>query len=73
MLIDSSNTDLVHHLLLYECDPTAVFDEGNLPDGLCGDISSNVSLCSLNAGLGWVVGGDFVSKEQYYMNKTKNK
>ena len=62
MLIDSSNTDLVHHLLLYECDATAIFDEANLPDGLCGDISNNVSLCSSNSGLSWVVGGDLVSK-----------
>ena len=62
MLIDSSNIDIVHHFLLYECDPPAVFDEANLPDGLCGDIASNVSLCSSNTGLSWVVGGDFVSK-----------
>jgi hypothetical protein len=54
--------DLIHHLLLYECDPTAVFDDNNLPDGVCDDVSSKTDLCSSNIATGWAVGGDFVSE-----------
>ena len=61
MIIDPANIDLVHHLLLYECDPAAVFDEKNLPDGLCDDFAEKLELCSSNIATGWAVGGDFVS------------
>jgi hypothetical protein len=60
-IIDPSNRDLVHHLLMYECDSTAVFDDNSLPDGLCNDIYSKVSLCSGNIATGWAVGGDEVN------------
>ncbi|CAF1244576.1 unnamed protein product, partial [Didymodactylos carnosus] len=33
-LIADENRDLVHHLLMYECDPEAEFDDQNLPDGV---------------------------------------
>ncbi|CAF2458331.1 unnamed protein product [Rotaria sp. Silwood2] len=60
ILIDSSNLDLVHHLLLYECDPTIIFDDANLPDGFCDDLSDKTELCSSNIATGWAVGGDFI-------------
>ncbi|CAF1123173.1 unnamed protein product [Adineta ricciae] len=60
MIIDPANVDLVHHLLLYECDPAAVFDEKNLPDGLCDDFAEKLELCSSNIATGWAIGGDFL-------------
>jgi hypothetical protein len=60
-MIDPANRDLVHHLLMYECDSTAVFDDNSLPDGLCNDIYSKVSPCSSNIATGWAVGGDEVN------------
>jgi hypothetical protein len=46
---------------MYECNPTVVFDDNNLPDGLCNDIYEKVSGCSGNIATGWAVGGDEVS------------
>jgi hypothetical protein len=46
---------------MYECSPAAVFDDNSLPDGLCNDIYSKVSLCSGNIATGWAVGGDEVN------------
>ncbi|CAF3387948.1 unnamed protein product [Rotaria sp. Silwood1] len=57
-LIDPNNRDLVHHLLLYECNPTAVFDDNNLPDGLCDEIMPKIAQCASNIASGWAVGGD---------------
>ena len=62
MLIDPSNLDIVHHLLLYECDPTLVLDDTSLPDGVCDELSDKTRLCSSNIATGWAVGGDFVSE-----------
>lgn len=61
-MIDQSNIQLIHHLLVYECDPTSIFDDNNLPDGVCDDIGQKVQLCSSNIATGWAVGGDYVSK-----------
>ncbi|CAF2373593.1 unnamed protein product [Rotaria sp. Silwood2] len=57
-IIDPNNRDLVHHLLLYECNPTAVFDDNNLPDGLCDEIMPKIAECASNIASGWAVGGD---------------
>ncbi|CAF4783786.1 unnamed protein product [Rotaria socialis] len=57
-MIDSNNRDIVHHLLMYECDPTAVFDDNNLPNGLCDDINEQIIACSSNIATGWAVGGE---------------
>jgi hypothetical protein len=65
-LVNSSNVDLVHHLLLYECDPTVVFNDSNLPDGICDDILDQTELCSWNIATGWAVGGDYVSENKCY-------
>jgi hypothetical protein len=65
-IIDPANRDMVHHLVMYECDPTAVFDDNNLPDGLCNEIYSKVSLCTTNMATGWAVGGDDVSFRSYH-------
>ncbi|UJR14303.1 hypothetical protein I4U23_001293 [Adineta vaga] len=58
ILIDPANTDLVHHLNLYECDPTATFDDENLPDDLCDEIENQIQLCSSNFATVWAIGGD---------------
>ncbi|CAF0997031.1 unnamed protein product [Adineta steineri] len=57
-IIDSANVDIVHHLLMYECNPTAKFDDNNLPDGECDQIYRQVQECSANIATGWAVGGD---------------
>ncbi|CAF4000838.1 unnamed protein product [Rotaria sordida] len=58
ILIDPQNSDLVHHLDLYECDPTAMFNDDNLPDGLCDEIADQIKLCASNLATVWAVGGD---------------
>ena len=60
-MIDLANVDIVHHLLMYECDSTAVFDDDNLPEGLCDDMYLTFAPCSSNIANGWAVGGDLVS------------
>jgi len=62
MMIDQTNVQLIHHLLVYECDPTAIFDDNNLPDDVCDNIGEKVQLCASNIATGWAVGGDYVSK-----------
>ncbi|CAF3680380.1 unnamed protein product [Rotaria sp. Silwood1] len=59
-IVDSANRDLVHHLLMYECDPTTQFDDNNLPDGLCNTISQQITPCGSNIATGWAVGGDYM-------------
>ena len=66
MIIDPANRDMVHHFLMFECDPTAVFDDNNLPDGVCNEIYSEVPLCTTNMATGWAVGGDDVSFRSYH-------
>ena len=61
-MIDSANRDIVHHLLMYECNPTAVFDDNNLPDAICDDIYYLLQDCASNIATGWAVGGDDVSR-----------
>jgi hypothetical protein len=60
-IIDPANRDMVHHLLMYECNPTTVFDDNNLPDGVCDDIYRNLTSCRTNVAGGWAVGADDVS------------
>lgn len=57
-IIDPNNRDLVHHLLMYECNPTMVFDDNNLPDGLCDEMYQQIGGCMSNIASGWAVGGD---------------
>ncbi|CAF3656855.1 unnamed protein product [Rotaria sp. Silwood1] len=58
ILIEPSNRDLVHHLLLHECSPMAKFDDKNLPDGLCNDLAETLAMCMANVATVWAVGGD---------------
>ncbi|CAF5137148.1 unnamed protein product, partial [Rotaria sp. Silwood1] len=58
ILIEPSNRDLVHHLLLHECSPMAKFDDKNLPDGLCNDLAEMLAMCMVNVATVWAVGGD---------------
>ncbi|CAF1025043.1 unnamed protein product [Didymodactylos carnosus] len=46
MLIDDKNRGLIHHLLIYECDPTSVFDDNNLPDGVCDTVYMYLEKCA---------------------------
>ena len=70
-MIDPANVDIVHHLLMYECDPTAVFDDDNLPEGVCDDMYLTLSPCTSNIATGWAVGGDLVSLRIFFPLLTK--
>ncbi|CAF4186234.1 unnamed protein product, partial [Adineta steineri] len=59
-IIDPANVDLVHHLLMFECNPTVVFDDNNLPDGECDDIYRQIQECAGNIATGWGVGGESI-------------
>ncbi|CAF1144593.1 unnamed protein product [Adineta ricciae] len=58
ILLDSDSREFVHHMNIYECDPSAQFDNTNLPDGVCDDIRDQISLCSSTVVTVWSVGGD---------------
>lgn len=60
-MLNSTNRDIVHHLLMYECDPTAIFSDDNLPEGVCDDLYDKISACTANIATAWAVGGDTVS------------
>ena len=59
-IVQDGNSDIVHHLLMHECNPSAVFDDNNLPDGLCDDLNTELEPCASNIASGWAVGGDAV-------------
>ncbi|CAF4332885.1 unnamed protein product [Rotaria sp. Silwood2] len=59
-IVDSASQDLVHHLLMYECDSTAQFNDNNLPAGLCDQIYQEIAQCTSNIANGWAVGGDYM-------------
>ncbi len=61
MLIDPDNNDFVHHITTFECDSSMIFDDTNLPSGLCDDIINKYSDCLSNVANGWAVGGYPVS------------
>jgi hypothetical protein len=65
MLIDSGNEDIVHHLILNECDVTTAFDDNNLPYGGCDENADVYLLCATNIAMAWAVGGDLVSIRIY--------
>ncbi|CAF4341241.1 unnamed protein product [Rotaria sp. Silwood2] len=58
VLIDKTNHDLVHHMLIFECDPSIVFDDNNLPDDLCDNLLQQLQPCFVNSATGWAVGGN---------------
>ena len=60
MLINDENRDLVHHLLLYECDALASFNDSNLPRGICDEMLIQAGRCMLYIAIGWAVGGQMV-------------
>jgi hypothetical protein len=61
-------------MLNYECDPSAVFDDKNLPSGVCDDIGNYIGPCASNIATGWAVGGDYVSfgcrGKKFFINTT---
>ncbi len=46
---------------MYECDPRMVYDDNNLPEGLCDDMPAAIGPCIVNIATGWAVGSDEVS------------
>ncbi|UJR36729.1 hypothetical protein I4U23_029445 [Adineta vaga] len=62
ILLDSTDTTQVHHLLMYECDASASFNDSNLPSDICENIHHNISACMTNIATGWAVGGDLMSE-----------
>jgi hypothetical protein len=46
---------------MYECDPRMIYDDNDLPQGLCDHISAAIGPCITNIATGWAVGGDDVS------------
>ena len=62
-IILQSNADtqnLVYYLSLSECNPEAVFDDDNLPRGICDRNVTVFSQCTDNIIIGWGKGGDNV-------------
>ncbi|CAF1097141.1 unnamed protein product [Adineta steineri] len=45
---------------MFECNPTVVFDDNNLPDGECDDIYRQIQECAGNIATGWSVGGESI-------------
>ncbi|CAF4370643.1 unnamed protein product [Rotaria sp. Silwood2] len=61
-IIDPANIDIVHHMLMYECNPSAIFDDENLPSGICDDLGEVLIPCTSNIATGWAVGGDYINE-----------
>ena len=59
-MIDKENFDLVHHLVLLECNSSFPFDDNDLPEGTCDDLSEKIQPCIANIATTWAVGGDHV-------------
>lgn len=71
ILIDPSNIDLIHHVVIYECDPSVVFDDNNLPEGLRDTLPRETGLCSVNTANAWAVGGDYVSTQDFLLKNNE--
>ena len=54
------NQNLVYHLSLSECNLGAVFDDDNLPRGICDGNVTAFSQCTYNIVIGWGKGGNGV-------------
>ncbi|CAF3285978.1 unnamed protein product [Rotaria sp. Silwood2] len=61
-IIDPVNIDIVHHMLMYECNPSTVFDDNNLPSGICDGLGEVLIPCTSNIATGWAVGGDYINE-----------
>ncbi|CAF2880902.1 unnamed protein product [Rotaria sp. Silwood2] len=57
-MVDPNNRDIVHHIVLMECDSIAVFNDNKLPDGPCDEISENIFSCVRTLTTVWAVRGD---------------
>ncbi|CAF2918621.1 unnamed protein product [Rotaria sp. Silwood2] len=67
IMVDSNNRDIVHHVVLFECNPTAVFDDNNLPEGICDEITRSISSCTVNTATVWAVGGDEITTYRHIL------
>ena len=47
-------------MMVYECSPKTVFDDNNLPEGVCGEISHKTAMCMVYVAAGWATGDDYV-------------
>ena len=47
--------------MVYECVPTAMFDDNNLPEGSCYEIAHKTAACMANIMTGWTVGDQEVN------------
>ncbi|CAF4684054.1 unnamed protein product [Rotaria sp. Silwood1] len=56
ILVDKNNRDLVHHMLMFECDPSIVSDDNDLSNDLCDNLLQQLQPCFANSATGWVVG-----------------
>ncbi len=65
-MIDPANRDIVHHLLMYECNPTPLYNDTDLPEGLCDDMYLELAPCVTHIAIGWAVGGDAVSRHSSF-------
>lgn len=63
-MIDSSNANLVHHLDLFECNADDVFNDDQLPDGICDEIFTKMRMCSSILATAWAIGGDLVRERR---------
>ncbi|CAF3621444.1 unnamed protein product [Rotaria sp. Silwood1] len=61
-LIESTNQNFIHHILMYECNSMVQFNDSNLPEGICHDIESQIELCRINIATAWAVGGDYMTE-----------
>ncbi|CAF4012623.1 unnamed protein product [Adineta steineri] len=62
VLIDSRNVNLVHHLDLFECGPEDIFNNTQLPDGICDDLLTKMRMCSSKLATAWAIGGDLITE-----------
>ena len=68
-MIEKENLDLVHHFVLFECDPSFPIDDNNLPKGVCDDITAKIVPCLAKLATTWAVGADQVR----FIIKSKSK
>jgi hypothetical protein len=52
-------------MIVYECDPTVIVDDNNLPDGICDEITDQIRMCVSNIATSWAIGGDDVILDNY--------
>ncbi|UJR36633.1 hypothetical protein I4U23_029352 [Adineta vaga] len=62
ILLNSTDTMHIHHLLMYECDPSARFNDSDLSSDICENIYNKIAPYMTNIATGWAVGEDLMSE-----------